>query len=370
MTARGGSGAANWPMLTTRPARCGWTKWPALAQVPRGLDPPLAPFHWPVEFPEVFDRDNPGFDVVIGNPPFAGKNTIAESTPEGYLDWLKTLHPGAHGNSDLVAHFFRRAFALLRHGGCFGLIATNTIRQGDTRESGLRPILAAGGTIVAARRRLTWPGAAAVVVSVVHALKGAWTMPPLLDGKPVRRISAFLVEGEQDATPAALRANAGIAFQGSILLGMGFTFDDRTSEPAANRLAEMRRLIERDPRNAERIRPLIGGEEVNDSPTHAHHRYAIDFADFPLRREDVGFGWAEADERQRVACLREGTVPLDYPDPVAADWPDLLAILDQLVKPERLAQNREVRARLWWRFAERAPALYGRHRWVGSSLGY
>ncbi len=125
--------------------------------MPRDLDPPLAPFHWPVEFPEVFDRDNPGFDVVIGNPPFAGKNTIAERRRTGSSMRLKALHPGAHGNADLVAHFFRRAFGLLRNGGCFGLIATNTIRQGDTRESGLRPILSGDGTIIAARRRLTWP---------------------------------------------------------------------------------------------------------------------------------------------------------------------------------------------------------------------
>ena len=97
---------------------------------------------------------------------------------------------------------------------------------------------------------------------------------------------------------------------------------------------------------------------MNDSPTHAHHRYVIDFADFPLRREDLGSMWADADERQRTAWLREGVVPADYPDPVAADWPDLLSIVEERVKPVRLAQAREVRARYWWRFAERAPALY------------
>jgi hypothetical protein len=322
------------------------------------LDPPLRPFHWPAEFPEVFDRKNPGFDAIVGNPPFAGKNTIASSTPECYPDWLKTLHGGAHGNADLVAHFFRRAFDLLRVGGCFGLIATNTIRQGDTRESGLQPILASGGTILSARRRLTWPGAAHVVVSVVHMLKGALHEAPVLDGKPVSRISAFLVDGTEDATPAELRANAGIAFQGSILLGMGFTFDDETNDPAANRLAEKDRLIEKDRRNAERIRPYIGGEEVNDSPTHANHRFAIDFADFPLRRADLGFAWADADERAQTTSVREGVVPLDYPKPVAADWPDLLTVVEERVRPARLAQNREVRARYWWKFAERAPALY------------
>ncbi len=50
-----------------------------------------------------------------------------------------------------MAHFFRRAFGLLQQGGNFGLIATNTIRQGDTRATGLRPIRAAGGTQSIAR---------------------------------------------------------------------------------------------------------------------------------------------------------------------------------------------------------------------------
>ncbi|MDF1665579.1 MAG: N-6 DNA methylase, partial [Planctomycetota bacterium] len=30
---------------------------------------PLPPFHWEIEFSEVFDRGNPGFDAMIGNPP-------------------------------------------------------------------------------------------------------------------------------------------------------------------------------------------------------------------------------------------------------------------------------------------------------------
>ena len=48
----------------------------------------------------------------------------------------------------------------------------------------------------------------------------------MLDDKPVRCISAYLMEGDLDGSPAALRENAGKAFQGSNLLGMGFTFDN------------------------------------------------------------------------------------------------------------------------------------------------
>jgi hypothetical protein len=134
-------------------------------------DKGIQPFNWEIEFPEVFDRPNPGFDAIVGNPPFAGKNTITNAHRDGYLDWLKSIHPESHGNADLVAHFFRRAFTLTRKGGTFGLIATNTIAQGDTRSTGLRFICNHGGVIYNATRRHKWPGLAAVVVSVVHIIK-------------------------------------------------------------------------------------------------------------------------------------------------------------------------------------------------------
>ena len=76
---------------------------------------------------------------------------------EKLFPWLQTLHEDAHGNADLVAHFFRRAFGLLRRGGVFGLIATNTIGQGDTRRRASAPSFMRGGAIPAARRRLNGP---------------------------------------------------------------------------------------------------------------------------------------------------------------------------------------------------------------------
>jgi hypothetical protein len=136
----------------------------AAEQALRAGEKGITPFHWEIEFPEVFGRENSGFDCIVGNPPFAGRTTLSEGHREGYLDWLKVMHCESHGNADLVAHFFRRGFNLLRSGGTFGLIATNTIAQGDTRSTGLRWICSHGGTIYAARRRYRWPGQAAVVV--------------------------------------------------------------------------------------------------------------------------------------------------------------------------------------------------------------
>src|SRR5581483_8738936 len=179
-------------------------------------EPPLAPFHWEIEFPEAFERENPGFDAIIGNPPFGGKNTVAAGNVPPYPDWLQAIHEETHGNADLVAHFYRRAFSLLREGGAFGLIATNTIAQGDTRASGLRWICQHSGEIYGVRKRVKWPGMAAVVVSVVHVMKGAFPGPKRLDEREVPKITAFLFHRGGHDDPARLAANARKSFQGSI----------------------------------------------------------------------------------------------------------------------------------------------------------
>jgi hypothetical protein len=131
----------------------------------------IRPFNWEIEFPEVFDRSNSGFDAIVGNPPFVGGSKISSSYGDEYLAWIKEQYMESGGQADVVAYFFRRAFDLLSPGGCLGLIATNTIAQGDTRGTGLRFICNNGGVIYNAARRYKWPGLAAVVVSLVHIWK-------------------------------------------------------------------------------------------------------------------------------------------------------------------------------------------------------
>ena len=48
-----------------------------LAPITAGLSVP--PFHWPLEFPEVFERPNGGFDAIVGNPPFLGRTAHLRS---------------------------------------------------------------------------------------------------------------------------------------------------------------------------------------------------------------------------------------------------------------------------------------------------
>ncbi|NJL84147.1 MAG: hypothetical protein HC890_16730 [Chloroflexaceae bacterium] len=205
-----------------------------------------------------------------------------------------------------------------------GLIATNTIAQGDTRTTGLRWICQYGGTIYNAQKRLKWPGLAAVVVSVINICKDKYLSKYLLDGRGVSRISAFLFDSKQDEDPKKLISNSGKSFAGSKIYGQGFLFDD--SDTKATPLAEMYRLIEKDPRNQERIFPYIGGEEVNSSPTHQYHRYVINFGEM-----------SEEEARK---------------------WTDLIAIVEEKVKPERFEQKRESYQRYWWQYGEKRVELW------------
>jgi hypothetical protein len=92
----------------------------------------------------------------------------------------------------------------------------------------------------------------------------------------------------------------------------------------------MSRLIAADPRNREKIIPLLGGEELNDSPTQTYRRFVIDFS-----------GLTE-DEARR--------------------WPMLFHIVEEKVKPQRLAlrdvPSAQSRKDKWWRWSRETAELY------------
>ena len=285
---------------------------------------PLPPFHWEIEFPEVFSRENGGFDAFVGNPPFLGGRRTSSVLGDNFSDWLAEIYPQSSNNSDLVGFFFRRAFQLIRVTGAFGLLATKTIAEGDTRYTSLRWILNNGGCIFNATKRMKWPGVAAVVVSVLHIAKRP-IAPIVLNGKEVPRLTAFLVTNGGNENPHVLKSNLSKSFQGMIVLGMGFTFDNQSTSGKTSTIAEMEELIASNPKNKERILPYIGGDEITSSPTLEHHRYVIDFNDFPIEK--------------------------------ASEWPELLQIVRDKVKPDRDKQKRKPLREKWWIYADKRPAL-------------
>lgn len=82
-------------------------------------------FHWELEFPEIFfeghqQKENPGFDVVIGNPPY-GAELMA--TEKQYLK-LRSRYMSA-GKPETYIFFLEKSAELSAAGGNIGLIIPN-----------------------------------------------------------------------------------------------------------------------------------------------------------------------------------------------------------------------------------------------------
>ncbi len=81
-------------------------------------------FHWEIEFPEVFrdrygrEKDNPGFDAVIGNPPYVSVTNIESD----FRSYLLNQFITATGRFDLYITFAEQALGLLQKSGLFGFI--------------------------------------------------------------------------------------------------------------------------------------------------------------------------------------------------------------------------------------------------------
>jgi hypothetical protein len=281
------------------------------------------PLHWPLAFPEVFDptrANGPGFDAIIGNPPFLGGQKLTGSLGIAYREYLvEAIGNGVRGSADLIAYFLLRAHTLLNRHGQTGLIATNTLAQGDTREVGLDQIVAAGTEIRQATKSKPWPSKSAVL-----EYAAVWTSRQpvaqaaerLADGAAVTRIAPSLDPASRvSGNPERLAANAGISFQGATVLGMGFTMAP----------GQAQELVEKNQRNMEVLFPYLNGQDLNSRPDCSASRWVINF-----------HAWPEAN---------------------AETYPELYAKVLREVKPERDQTNRKVYRDYWWQYAEKRPAM-------------
>jgi hypothetical protein len=280
------------------------------------------PLHWPLVFPEVFERG--GFDAVIGNPPFLGGLKLQTATGEAYRDLLVTHLGrevrGIRGTADLVSYFLLRIVGLLDRLGQVGIIATNTLAQGDSRRVGLDQILGDGAQIRRAIKSDRWPSRSAALEYCAVWL----TLGPLgpdaaivSDGAAVSGITASLdPQSRVSGVPHRLASSSGIAFQGANVLGQGFMID----------IARAQMLIEEDARYSDVLFPFIGGEDLNSRADTGASRWVIDFKDWPEER--------------------------------AKSYPVCYQQVRELVRPERakVTYSKAGRDR-WWQFLLFRPAL-------------
>ena len=99
------------------------------------------PFVWDMAFAEVFEGDDPGFDLVIGNPPYVRQEKIRDYLGRferaEYLgrlnESLRAIYPGfmgrarkISGRADYYLYFYLHALSLLANRGSFCFITSNS----------------------------------------------------------------------------------------------------------------------------------------------------------------------------------------------------------------------------------------------------
>ena len=95
----------------------------------------LQPFHWHLEFPDIFfdddgslkSKDDAGFDAVLGNPPYVSVHTTMAAA------YRTVLEKRCGYAEDLYLHFTDLGFNLLRAGGGFGFIVSDTFFTLDSK---------------------------------------------------------------------------------------------------------------------------------------------------------------------------------------------------------------------------------------------
>jgi type II restriction/modification system DNA methylase subunit YeeA len=261
----------------------------------------------------------PDADVVIGNPPFLGWKLLRSSLGASYKESLRSLYKNRiHGLSDLVCYWFEKANQLLVNGRAdrVGLVATNSIRHGRSREVLDRIVDQA--TIINAWSDEEWvlDGADVRVSLVCVATKGEG-LHIELDGQEVKQINADLTSGIDLTQAVQLPCNSGVSFNGNQKTGQ-FEVDGELARQWLSLPANVNGRGNRDV-----LKPWVNGVSLVGS--HAD-KWIIDFG---VSKEVEEAAFFEAPFSHVVAK----------------------------VKPRRLKNNNPKLREKWWRHESPRPAM-------------
>jgi len=291
--------------------------------------PTRKPFHWALEFPEVFEQG--GFDGIVGNPPFLG-NRLWKGALGERLQWQCQMVLGTSpGKIDLCVVFHRRAVDLLRPDGCYGMLATSNIAEGSAIEVGLG-VIAQRGSIYFARKGMPWPGSAAVVVAIVGFIKGEWQAECDADGRKCPRIGPRLEPEAADVWIPQTLPDAPFAFAG-VDNSKGLAFVITPDSPWFDRLKNEPGSL---------LRPYITGDDITSSALNRIKRWALDIGDLSL-------------------------------DEIRRRWPVAYRFLVEEVQPTRTAEALKSYKGLidrWWQFWNHRADLMRRIRRREHFIGY
>jgi type II restriction/modification system DNA methylase subunit YeeA len=256
----------------------------------------------------------PKADAIIGNPPFLGGKHMRLELGDQYVDRINKSFVDVKDSVDLCTYWFRKSHQSTDDSGRIGLVGTNSVSQGRSREASLEFISKNGGFIHEAISTQVWSGEAKVHVSIVNWSKET---PKILylDNKKVDLITSSLSAATYVLEARKIKANSGKCFQGVIPAGKDFI----VSEEIVFQWAKQ------DSRNEEILKPYSMGSNLARNPNGRTDRWIIDFNDMSIEN--------------------------------ASKYEDVFKHVKSLVKPIR-DKNRDSRAReYWWRFLRPRPEM-------------
>jgi hypothetical protein len=268
----------------------------------------------------------PEADAIVGNPPFLGGKNIRLDLGDDYAERVYAAFPKVRDSADFCCYWFRKAQDSLGRNGRAGLVATNSIREGNSRRAALDYVIENGGHIHNAISTQPWSGDAKVHVSIVN-----WSLAIpeacALDGGQVSSINSSLTSTVDATKSPRLKANLGTAFQGVIPVGVdGFAL---TPEKAHN-------LLSSSDNYSRVVKPFLTADDLTDVPLATPRRWIIDFNDMSLEEAEAFHMAFEQVQR--------------------------------LVRPVRMKNRREVTRLNWWKFGEKRPAMRAKVENIGAYL--
>ena len=94
-------------------------------------------------FNEVFNKNNSGFDIVIGNPPYV--SAVDSKRSKGLKNYYKKIYPEATGSYDDFVLFLLRALSILNKNGVYSWIIKNTFLSADYASKTKEKLIEEGG---------------------------------------------------------------------------------------------------------------------------------------------------------------------------------------------------------------------------------
>jgi methylase of polypeptide subunit release factors len=275
----------------------------------------LRPFHWVLEFPEVFTREEAGFDAIIGNPPYLGGSRISTELGNTYSTGLKRMFPELAGKVDLVLFFLAQGLSILSKRGTTGVVSTFRLPEGDNASRGVQSLIKSGLTPYRADRNIGWPGKASVRICRVWLAHNNGCYPPMVDGTACQSIGPDLRPIAREASntspsqPHVLQQNKGLTWLGAKPDSLGFMLSETEAAPL---------LKDKSERSV--LRKYLTGSDLLNRIDRTGARWVIDFS-----------GLSEEQARQH---------------------PRAFALVRERVFESRMKLQRKSYKDRWWQFTE------------------